>query len=59
VVARVLIDSSGHAEPGSIRIISTPNTGFNESVITYFQKAQFTPRTRSCVVLPVDFKIRR
>jgi TonB family protein len=59
VVARVIIDSSGHAKPGAIRIISTPNTGFNESVTKYFQKAQFTPRTRSCVVLPVDFKIRR
>lgn len=59
VVARVIIDSLGHAERGSIRIISTPNTGFNGAATEYFQKVQFTPRTRSCVVLPVDFKVKR
>lgn len=59
VVARAIIDSAGRAEPGSVRIISTPDTGFNGPMTEYFQKANYTPHARACVVLPVDFSIRR
>lgn len=65
VVVRAIIDSAGHAEPGSVRIVSSPNSGFNETVTGAIQNASFTPqisrgaRTRACVVLPVDFTITR
>jgi len=59
VVARTIVDSTGHAEPGSVRIISTPDTGFNAPVTEYFQTASYTSRARACVVLPVDFSVRR
>ena len=59
VVVRAIVDSTGHAEPGSVRVISTPDTGFNAAMIQYFQQASYTSHTRACVVLPVDFSIRR
>jgi TonB family protein len=65
VLVRAIIDSSGKAERGSVRVLFTPNPGFNQPVIDYTEHAQFSVavsrgvRTRSCVVIPVDFKIKR
>ncbi len=63
VLVRAVIDPSGKAERGSVRVLSTPNHGFNSAVTDYTEHAKFSgamaggARIRSCVVLPIDFKI--
>jgi hypothetical protein len=65
VLARVIIDTSGHAERGSVRVLTTPHHDFKQPVIEYTEHARFRgavlhgARVRSCVVLPVDFRISR
>lgn len=65
VLVRAIVDASGRAEKGSVRILTTPNDGFNDSVLDYMRNARFRPATvdgghvRSCVVVPIDFKITR
>ena len=65
VLARAIVDPSGRAERGSVRILSTPHRDFNRPVSNMIEGARFsgavsgdTP-VRSCIVLPVDFSIRR
>jgi TonB family protein len=65
VLARVIIDTLGRAEPRSIRILLTSHPDFNRPVIAYMERARFSVtrlgdrRVRSCVVFPVDFRIKR
>lgn len=65
VLARVIIDTLGRAEPRSVRILLTSHPDFNSTVIAYMERARFSVtllgarRVRSCVVVPVDFKIKR
>jgi TonB family protein len=65
VLVRAIVDADGRPEHGSVRILSTPHHGFNDSVLDYTQHAQFRPATadgkhvRSCVVMPIDFRIAR
>lgn len=65
VIVRAIIDTNGHAENGSARVLRTPHAGFNAVVVEYMEKAQFRAATssagpvRSCVIVPVDFTIKR
>lgn len=65
VVVRVIVDTLGHAERGSAQILWTVHRDFNRTVIDYVTGARYRVATskgvpvRSCVVLPVDFRIRR
>ena len=65
VMVRALIDTLGRAERGSVRIISTAHRDFNKPVTEYMERAHFrvavssAGRVRSCVILPVDFRIKR
>jgi len=65
VVVRVVIDTSGRAERGSVRILSTPHPDFNGPVTEYIEHARFSVpvsskgHVRACVVLPVDFSVTR
>jgi TonB family protein len=65
VLVRVIIDTLGRAEQRSVRVIWTAHPGLNHPVVEYMEHARFSVatssagRARSCVVLPVDFKISR
>ncbi len=65
VLARAILDPSGRAERGSVRILSTPHPDFSRTVMKMVEGARFSAAVsgdtavRSCVVLPVDFSIRR
>lgn len=65
VLARAILDPSGRAERGSVRILATPHPDFSRSVMRMLEHTGFSPavsgdtKVRSCVILPVDFSIRR
>lgn len=58
-----IIDTLGRAEPGSIKVMSTPNAGFNEAAVTTMRKALFRPArvrgraVRVLIRLPIVFKL--
>ena len=65
VLARALLDSSGRAERGSVRIFATPHADFTRPVTRMIEDARYSAAVagdtpvRSCIILPVDFSIRR
>lgn len=65
VLVRAIIDTNGRAEPASIRILQSPDTGFDQSARDFVLQAQFRPArvkghaVRVLVNLPIDYKIRR
>ena len=65
VVVAAVIDTAGHAEPGSIKIVQSPHRDFSDQAKHYVEKARFEPArigarpVRACVEVPVDFKMRR
>ncbi len=64
VMVRAVIDTLGRAAPGSLHIVSSANHGFDGPVIDYAKHARFSAalaaagRVRSCIVFPVDFRIK-
>jgi TonB family protein len=64
VLARAILDTSGRAEQGSVRILSSPHPDFSRVVRKMIEGAGFSAAVsggtavRSCVILPVDFSIR-
>jgi len=65
VIVQAIIDTSGRAEPASVKIIQSPNPGFDQSAKQYVMRALFRPArvhgraVRVLVNLPIDFKIKR
>ena len=65
VLVQAIIDTSGRAEPPSVKIIQSPNPGFDQSAKNYVLRALFRPArvhgraVRVLVNLPIDFKIKR
>jgi protein TonB len=65
VIVQAIIDTSGRAEPPSVKIIQSPNPGFDQAAKTYVLRALFRPArvhgraVRVLVNLPIDFKIKR
>lgn len=65
VVVEVVIDSLGRAEPGSLRIVESPQRAFNAPALSYVRRALFRPArvtgrsVRVRVRLPIDFRISR
>jgi periplasmic protein TonB len=63
VVVQVVIDTTGKAEPSTLRIIQSPNPGFNEVVKNSVLHTLFRPgrvhgrAVKVLVELPFDFKI--
>jgi periplasmic protein TonB len=61
VMLEAIIDTLGRVEPGSVRIIRTPNVGFDGTVREWALRAQFRPArlhgraVRALVHLPFDF----
>ena len=63
VVVEVIVDTLGHAEPGSVAIVASSNQGFDTPARDYVLHALFRPArvhgqaVRVVVRLPIDFAI--
>lgn len=63
VIVQAIIDTTGRAEPNSVKILQTPNPGFDPPAKNYVLKALFRPArvhgraVRVLVNVPIDFKI--
>jgi TonB family protein len=63
VMVEFVLDTTGRAEKGSIRVVATPHMGFNLAAKAYIRDAVFTAATfhgrkvRTRVRMPVDFRI--
>lgn len=61
VLLQAVVDTIGHVEPGSIRIVQSPNPGFDQTVREWALNARFRPArlhgraVRVVVSLPFDF----
>ncbi|MGH7605973.1 MAG: energy transducer TonB, partial [Gemmatimonadales bacterium] len=65
VVVELVIDTRGRVEPGSPRVVSSPNPRFSESALKAIQRATFRPArihgrpVRVRVRAPIEFFTRR
>ena len=65
VLLRAIVDTTGHAEPNSVEIISSPNPGFDVPARMWVLRAVFRPArlhgqaVRVHVTLPIDYALRQ
>ena len=65
VLVQAIIDTLGKAEPPSVKVLQSPNPGFDQPAKNYVLRALFRPArvhgkaVRVLVNLPIDFKIKR
>ena len=65
VVLGAVVDTTGHAEPNSVKIISSPNPGFDVAARAWVLSAVFRPArvhgqaVRVHVTLPIDYSLKR
>ena len=65
VRVQAIIDTLGRAEPPSVKVLQSPNPGFDQSAKSYVTKALFRPArvhgraVRVLLQVPVDFKLRQ
>lgn len=63
VLVEFVLDTMGHAEKGTIRVVATPDRGFNLSAKAFIRDATFTPalfhgrKVRTRVRQPVDYSV--
>src|SRR3989442_2254638 len=63
VMVQAIIDTTGRAEPPSVKVLQSPNPGFDQSAKNYVIKALFRPArvhgraVRVLINIPIDFKI--
>jgi len=63
VIVQAIIDTTGRAEPNSLKILQSPNPGFDQHAKNYVLNALFRPArlhgraVRVLVHVPVDFRI--
>ncbi|MGH7548061.1 MAG: energy transducer TonB [Gemmatimonadales bacterium] len=63
VMVQAIIDTTGRAEPSSVKVLQSPNPGFDQSARGYLLKALFRPArvhgraVRVLINIPIDFKI--
>ncbi|HEU5260438.1 MAG TPA: energy transducer TonB [Gemmatimonadales bacterium] len=63
VVIQAIIDTTGRAEPNSIKIVRSPNPGFDEASRNWMLRALFRPArvrgraVRVLVEMPIDYRI--
>ena len=63
VLVQAIIDTTGRAEPRSVEVIQSPNSGFDQPSTDYVLRALFRPArvhgrpVRVLLNLPIDFKI--
>jgi TonB family protein len=62
-IVQAIIDTSGRAEPSSVKVVQSPNPGFDQSAKQYVLRALFRPArvhgraVRVLINQPIDFKI--
>ena len=65
VLIQAIIDTLGRAEPNSVKVLQSPNPGFDQSAKTYVLNDLFRPArvhgraVRVLLQIPVDFKLRQ
>jgi protein TonB len=65
VLVQAIIDTSGRAEPVSVKVIQSPNPGFDQPAKNYVLGALFRPArvhgraVRVLVNVPIDFSIKK
>ena len=65
VLIQAIVDTLGRAEPPSVKVIQSPNPGFDQSAKNYVLKALFRPArvhgraVRVLLQIPVDFRLRQ
>ena len=65
VTVQAIIDTRGRAEPQSVKVVESPNPGFDQSARDYVLRALFRPArlhgraVRVLMLLPIEFKINR
>jgi len=63
VLVQAIIDTMGRAESGTVKVVQSPNSGFDRSATEYVRKVVFRParihgRTvRVLVQVPVEFRL--
>jgi TonB family protein len=62
VIVQAIIDTTGRAEPASVKVIESPNPGFNQSATNWVLRALFRPArangraVRALMKMPIEFK---
>jgi protein TonB len=65
VLVQAIIDTSGRAEPASVKVVQSPNPGFDQPAKNMILKSLFRPArvhgraVRVLISLPIDFTIKR
>ena len=65
VLVQAIIDTLGRAEPNSVKVLQSPNPGFDQSAKDYVLKALFRPArvhgraVRVLIQTPVDFNLKQ
>ena len=65
VLVQAIIDTLGRAEPPSVKVLQSPNPGFDQSAQSYVTKALFRPgrvhgrAVRVLLQVPVDFRLKQ
>ena len=62
VLVQAIVDTLGRVEPNSVKVLQSPNPGFDQSATNYVLKALFRPArvhgraVRVLIQIPVDFR---
>jgi len=63
VTVEAVIDTTGHVERGSVRVVATTNSGFNENAVTNVRGTVFRPAriggrpVRVLIQVPIYFRV--
>jgi TonB family protein len=65
VLVQAIVDTLGRAEPNSVKVLQSPNPGFDQSAKNYILKTLFRPArvhgraVRVLVQIPIDFRLKQ
>ena len=65
VLVQAIVDTLGRAEPSSVKVLQSPNPGFDQSSKNYILKCLFRPArvhgraVRVLVQIPIDYRLKQ
>src|SRR3989440_2854689 len=65
VLVQAIVDTLGRAEPNSVKVLQSPNPGFDQSAKNYVTKCLFRPArvhgraVRVLIQIPIDFRLKQ
>jgi protein TonB len=65
VLVQAIVDTLGRAEATSVKVLQSPNPGFDQSARNYVQKALFRPArvhgraVRVLIQIPIEFRLKQ